>query len=188
MRAVAWCWGGASADPTAGSTSAARQQMIKADLALSSKTHSDGPAPVLFWSGAHVRRPSFRKPRVISRCGTGPCQSRRRSPAPPVFSACGPSCADCAKAAPEFRPHRAYECPQSGDCRSWGKRRPQGWTACAWTGSWPIWGTLCIKLPSRLLERLPLAPLLIQRIDPGATRLPHPGGHLARLRKADVLA
>jgi hypothetical protein len=44
-----------------------------------------------------------------------------------------------------------------------------------------------MKLPRRLLERLALAPLLIQRIDPGTALLPHQRGLLPRLRQADVL-
>ena len=38
-----------------------------------------GPAPVSFRSGAHVRRPSFRKPRVISSRGLSVCGGDCRS-------------------------------------------------------------------------------------------------------------
>ena len=57
----------------------ARAAMIRDTRDIAHEPHP-GPAPVSFRSGAHVRRPSFRKPRVISSlalnvCG-GDCRSR----------------------------------------------------------------------------------------------------------------
>ena len=53
---------------------------LDTEIALAAAEACRGPAPVLFRSGAHVRRPSFRKPRGISSlvlnvCGAG-CRSR----------------------------------------------------------------------------------------------------------------